>query len=152
MTSLFADTFYWIAVTDVADASNHRAMALTNKLHGIPLVTTDEVLIEFLTFFAGSGPALRFKAAGVVQLCTIRAWSSRHPPIPRLVPCGPWPLRAASRQGLQPNRLHLHANHASRRHHGSSHQRPPLRAGRLSSPLSNRLAHPPAFTLLFCLC
>ena len=67
MTSLFADTFYWIAVTDSADASHHRAMALTNKLHRIPLVTTDEVLIEFLTFFAGSGPALRFKAAGVVQ-------------------------------------------------------------------------------------
>src|SRR3954465_10119378 len=52
MTALFADTFYWIALADSADSAHRRALELTSKLVEAPIVTTDEVLAEYLTFFA----------------------------------------------------------------------------------------------------
>jgi hypothetical protein len=52
MTALFADTFYWIAAADFTDSAHRRALALTSQRTDSPLITTDEVLAEFLTFFA----------------------------------------------------------------------------------------------------
>ena len=52
MTPLFADTFYWIALADSGDNAHWRAVELTSKLVHAPIVTTDEVLAEYLTFFA----------------------------------------------------------------------------------------------------
>lgn len=42
----FADTFYWIALTDPKDKSHDRARRITRDI-----VTTDEVLTEYLNFF-----------------------------------------------------------------------------------------------------
>ena len=42
----FADTFYWIALTDSADEFHIRAREVKRDI-----VTTDEVLTEYLTFF-----------------------------------------------------------------------------------------------------
>jgi len=50
MTALFADTFYWIALADSTDAAHERALALTAERATSPIVTTDEVLSEYLTF------------------------------------------------------------------------------------------------------
>ena len=44
---VFADTFYWIALTDSADDAHDRAVQFSGEI-----VTTDEVLTEYLTFFA----------------------------------------------------------------------------------------------------
>ena len=52
MTALFADTFYWIALSDSRDDAHRRAIALTSERASSPIITTDEVLIEYLTFFA----------------------------------------------------------------------------------------------------
>jgi predicted nucleic acid-binding protein len=52
MTALFADTFYWIALADSHDSAHSRALALPRERVDIPIVTTDEVLAEYLTFFA----------------------------------------------------------------------------------------------------
>jgi predicted nucleic acid-binding protein len=62
MTGLFADTFYWIALADLTDSAHWRALTLTSERLDSPLVTTDEVLAEYLTFFATSPQPMRRKA------------------------------------------------------------------------------------------
>ena len=49
MRAFFADTFYWIALTAAGDAAYERAHEVTGDI-----VTIDEVLTEYLTFFAAS--------------------------------------------------------------------------------------------------
>jgi hypothetical protein len=46
MKALFADTFYWIALTDPNDAAHQDALAMTVERAATPLITTDEVLSE----------------------------------------------------------------------------------------------------------
>ncbi len=62
MSAVFADTFYWIALTDFADRAHHRALAITAERATSSIITTDEVLAEYLTFFAN---ALSRKAAAL---------------------------------------------------------------------------------------
>ncbi len=62
MTTLFADTFYWVALMDFNDGAHLRAMALTLARIDSPIVTTDEVLAEYLTFFATGAAHLRRNA------------------------------------------------------------------------------------------
>ena len=65
MKAVFADTFYWIALTDPADPRYREAAAF--EIAGTIILTTDEVLSEFLTFFAGH-PRLRDRAARTVSV------------------------------------------------------------------------------------
>ena len=51
---VFADTFYWIALTDSTDAAHEPARQVTDDL-----VTTDEVLTEYLNFFSASQEFMR---------------------------------------------------------------------------------------------
>ena len=53
MRAVFADTFYWIALSNPAESRYRHALALDAKNAGLVILTTDEVLSEFLTFFAG---------------------------------------------------------------------------------------------------
>jgi predicted nucleic acid-binding protein len=46
VTSLFADTFYWIALADSTDSAHQRALAVTREMAHSPIVTTYEVLAE----------------------------------------------------------------------------------------------------------
>jgi len=62
MTAVFADTFYWIAPIDFADGAHQRALALASERTDSPIVTTDEVLAEWLTFFATAPEQMRRKA------------------------------------------------------------------------------------------
>jgi predicted nucleic acid-binding protein len=50
MTALFADTFYWIALAGSTDSAHQRALTFTDERATSPIVTTDEVLTEYLTF------------------------------------------------------------------------------------------------------
>lgn len=59
---VFADTFYWIALTDSADASHERAEQFTDEI-----VTTDEVLSEYLTFFCAAPEFMRREVALAVN-------------------------------------------------------------------------------------
>jgi predicted nucleic acid-binding protein len=59
MTAVFADTFYWILLADFSDSAHRRALTLTTELEDSPIVTTDEVLAEYLTFFATAPQPLR---------------------------------------------------------------------------------------------
>jgi predicted nucleic acid-binding protein len=67
MTALFADTFYWIALADFNDSAHQQALALTTERAAWSIVTTDEVLAEYLTFFAAAPAPLRHQVAASVQ-------------------------------------------------------------------------------------
>jgi predicted nucleic acid-binding protein len=67
MTAIFADTFYWIALADSADSAHRRALTLTAERATSRIVTTDEVLTEYLTFFATAPEPSRRGAAEVVE-------------------------------------------------------------------------------------
>lgn len=62
MTALLADTFYWIALADSNDSAHQRALALASERADSLIVTTDEVLSEYLTFSATAPEQMRRKA------------------------------------------------------------------------------------------
>jgi predicted nucleic acid-binding protein len=66
MTAVFADTFYWIALADFADSLHERALTLTAEHASVSVVTTDEVLTEYLNFFGGRSEVVRQHAAASV--------------------------------------------------------------------------------------
>jgi uncharacterized protein len=59
LKAIFADTFYWAALTRVDDPAHARALDLSRSLEPESIVTTDEVLSEYLTFFAAAKPRIR---------------------------------------------------------------------------------------------
>jgi predicted nucleic acid-binding protein len=67
LKTVFADTFYWIALTYTDDASHPDAVAFDASPDRSPITTTEEILIEFLTFFGGQGVFLRTKALAVTR-------------------------------------------------------------------------------------
>jgi len=67
MNAVFADTFYWIAITNLQDLSHEKAKALTLSSMPRALCTTEEVLTEYLNYFAAWGPNFRRKASINVQ-------------------------------------------------------------------------------------
>jgi len=67
MTALFADTFYWIALADSTDSAHRLALTLTVERATSQIVTTDEVLTEYLTFFSSAPAPARTEAAEVVE-------------------------------------------------------------------------------------
>jgi len=63
---VFADTFYWIALTNPADPYYRDVIARRDEIADARILTTDAVLSEFLTFFAGD-KRLRDRAGRTVQ-------------------------------------------------------------------------------------
>ncbi|MGA8025653.1 MAG: PIN domain-containing protein [Bryobacteraceae bacterium] len=66
MNAIFADTFYWIALTNPRDGFHHRVLEFSRSLRPQSIVTTDEVLTELLTFSAAD-QQLRVEASLVVN-------------------------------------------------------------------------------------
>jgi hypothetical protein len=79
MTALFADTFYWVAVVDFNDSAHGRALALASDRADSPIVTTDEVLADYLTFLAAAPERMRRKAV-------MNAWRILDDPGVNVVP------------------------------------------------------------------
>ncbi len=67
MNSIFADTSYWFALLDRTDELHDRAVASQSRLGGVQLVTTDEVLGEFLSLVSARANRLRAVAADWVS-------------------------------------------------------------------------------------
>jgi predicted nucleic acid-binding protein len=63
----FADTVYWIALISPRDAFHAAAVSFSRAHGSVRLVTTDDVLSELLTHFAGLGKYWRTKAAALVH-------------------------------------------------------------------------------------
>jgi predicted nucleic acid-binding protein len=67
MKKVFADSNYWIAVVKPKDQWSETADRARKNVGDAILVTTDEVLIEFLTALSRGGPSLRRVAAKMVR-------------------------------------------------------------------------------------
>jgi predicted nucleic acid-binding protein len=67
MRTVFADTFYWIALPNPKDQAHARAIRMSKSLGNARIVTTEEVLTEFLNYFSGRGPHFRTAAARLVE-------------------------------------------------------------------------------------
>ncbi len=66
MRTVFADTFYWIALLNPKDQAHARAVSVSRRLGAARIVTTDEVLTEFLNYFGARGPFFRGAASRLV--------------------------------------------------------------------------------------
>src|SRR5262245_9394748 len=67
MRRIFADTLYWVAITSPKDQWHLAARTVSQSLSGCELVTTEEVLTEFLTAFSAAGRFIRQQAVDVVR-------------------------------------------------------------------------------------
>ena len=68
MTAVFADTFYWTALTSTEDRDHERALEFSRSLKPDRIVTTDEVLTEYLAFFSGAKTSVRLQAGDNVEV------------------------------------------------------------------------------------
>lgn len=62
MTAVFADSLYWVAIVRPNDQWAEAARRARQGLGHVLLVTTDEVLTEFLAALSRGGPTLRKQA------------------------------------------------------------------------------------------
>jgi len=67
MTAVFADTFYWIAITNIKDNAHRKAKSFALSAAPGTILTTEEVLTEYLNYFAAWGSTLRSKGSTNVQ-------------------------------------------------------------------------------------
>lgn len=67
MKTVFADSVYWIAIVKPGDQWNGPAKSVRQELGDAVVVTTDEVLTEFLTTLCKGGPMLRKAAVKMVR-------------------------------------------------------------------------------------
>jgi predicted nucleic acid-binding protein len=63
MSPVFADTLYWYGLANPRDQWHTVAFRVEAQLIGRQIVTTDEVLMEFLTAISGGGEYLRRQVA-----------------------------------------------------------------------------------------
>jgi predicted nucleic acid-binding protein len=67
MRRVFADAHYWVAILNDKDQSHSVAQAVGQALHGVLIITTEEVLTEMLAFFSERGQYLRQAAQAFVD-------------------------------------------------------------------------------------
>ena len=67
MKTVFVDTSYWVAIISPHDQWHAAAKQARDKLGPARLVTTDAVLMEFLTMFSTHGNDFRKRAVKAVQ-------------------------------------------------------------------------------------
>ena len=67
MKTIFADTFYWIALINPRDDWHEKVMQISRSLQQTKIVTTDEILNELLTFYANFGFQQRRRTVELVK-------------------------------------------------------------------------------------
>jgi uncharacterized protein len=67
MRTIFVDTHYWVALTNPQDQWHQQVLAASRTLQSARLVTTEEVLTEYLNFLAPRGSHLRRRAREAVD-------------------------------------------------------------------------------------
>jgi predicted nucleic acid-binding protein len=71
---VFADTAYWIALTNPFDQHHDSAVQCSSSLGRARILTTDAVLIEFLNALAEKGPHIRGAAIQTVETIQNNPW------------------------------------------------------------------------------
>jgi len=72
MRRVFADSLYWIALSHQGDQWHEAAMRASRALVGVEIVTTQEMLVEFLTAFRYTSQFRRLAARRVAQIMADR--------------------------------------------------------------------------------
>ena len=67
MRQVYADTVYWIALANPLDQWHHLAVQAGGSLRGAMIITSEEILTEFLAHFSGQGHLVRQGAARYVE-------------------------------------------------------------------------------------
>jgi predicted nucleic acid-binding protein len=67
MRRIFADAVYWVAIAHRKDQWHARAVQVSQQIGAVALVTTDEVLTEFLNHFSAYGDAIRARVTSTVR-------------------------------------------------------------------------------------
>jgi uncharacterized protein len=67
MRRVFAHAVYWIALGHRKDQWHAKAVQISQQLGQVALVTTDEMLEEFLTYFSAFGKTFRIQCAPTVR-------------------------------------------------------------------------------------
>jgi len=67
MRKVFADAQYFVALINDKDQSHPAALAISQTLQGVTVVTTEDALTEVLAFFSERGRYLRQVAADYVN-------------------------------------------------------------------------------------
>ena len=67
MKFVFADTIYWIAIVKEDDQWHDSAKRARDSLGNALLLTTDEILIEFLAALSSSGESIRTQAVKMAR-------------------------------------------------------------------------------------
>lgn len=67
MRTVFADTFYWIALISPRDQWHQKAREVSPSLKDARLITSEPVLVELLNYFSGYGVEMRVAVAQVVR-------------------------------------------------------------------------------------
>ena len=67
MKSVFVDTLYWVAIVRPHDSWKEAAETARQSIGEAILVTTDEVLSEFLAAMSGGGAEIRRRAVATVR-------------------------------------------------------------------------------------
>ena len=67
MRTVFADTGYWVALLDPRESLHGKARQVAEQLAPFRTVTTEMVLVEFLTSMSGKGAHLRQGATRIVH-------------------------------------------------------------------------------------
>jgi predicted nucleic acid-binding protein len=67
MTSIFADTSYWIALLSPRDALHDKALSVSIRFSSARIVTSEMVLVEFLNSFSETDSRSRKAAARLAE-------------------------------------------------------------------------------------
>lgn len=67
MKAVFADTFYWTALTNTEDGAHQYALTLSQSLQAERIITTEDVLDEYLAYFSGARRSVRQHAGDMVE-------------------------------------------------------------------------------------
>ena len=70
MRTVFADSGYWIAMSNPRDHWHEKAATITAQLGNVRIVTSQMVLVEFLNVLGGRGQQLRKDALSAVRSLT----------------------------------------------------------------------------------
>ncbi len=82
MRTVFADTLYWYGLANPRDQWHASVLQARAQLGKVMIVTTEEILTEFLTAMSGGGDHLRRVAAALVHTiltdATVRILPQTH--------------------------------------------------------------------------
>ena len=79
MKQVFADTLYWVASITPGDPWYVPTLQVVAALGPVHFVTTEEVLVEFLSAYAGRGAYLRQEAMKTVRAILVNVHATVKP-------------------------------------------------------------------------